>query len=138
MREYINIINEAIQEQPEELICDHTSKNSIRAMVDKLYFITPEQRRHLAIFAIDHGLMTIPFSVRMTLKILSKNKRKALEILFNINPEISESIWEETLNHMLNGYDRYDIKSAGGFCKQELEQLFSEAHTIGFPKVQVI
>ena len=140
MREYIDIINEAnkLLEDAEELICDYTSKKSIRAMVDKLYFITPAQRLRLAIFVTEQGLMLLPFAARMTLKMAGKNKRKALEILFDRNPELIETFWKNTLDHILTGHDTYDKRSAGGFSKQELEQLFAEAHAVGFPKVKVV
>jgi hypothetical protein len=106
------------------MIIDNTDKNFLMFLINELNNIPQNIKGDFLIDITKVELMKLPIMLRFFRWIFGSTKFYiVLKQTFVQKPNILDTMFNEFTNHMLNGKDRYDKKSAGGFNKEELEDI---------------
>lgn len=105
-------------------VANYRSKASLVALQRDLDRSLSVQQKKIILFEIgNRGLMVLPWWTRPIKTMFGKNKwAHVMAVLWEQNPELLDSMWRETMEHMVNGTDRVDPKSAGGYNSDEMNQ----------------
>lgn len=112
---------------------DYTDKVSLKNLASVLGRLSSPAKAKIVDDCMEQRLMRAPFSLRVIKWILIKfyGKKRYKESWAKISVTnksaslVIDDFWYQTLDHMVNGKDYLDSKSAGGFCKKELDNFIS-------------
>lgn len=105
---------------------DYTDKNQLATLATAVDMLTDTAKAKIATRCLVTGLMVPPFFFRLVGSLMSFHRKVyAYEFMFSRNPDLLAESWGEITEHMVNGKDRTDLKSAGGWNKDELSNFLS-------------
>lgn len=110
---------------------DYTNKQTLLDFGDMLLSLTDEQKAIVAAFVVDRGLMSpkgisanlIWFFVRGVARFKKIDRAIVFSIVLDRSREYADDIIQQTVQWMIDGKDTTDVKSAGGFNKDEIQTL---------------
>lgn len=120
---------------------DYTDKKSILALATRMHQMMEVQKVRVARDAVLNKLMTLrgPFWLKIVLFILGRNYSQVFFMMFfDKHRDEAMHVWNQMMSHLATGKDAWDPKSAGGYCKAELETLSRIMAKVGFEQVEVV
>lgn len=100
---------------------DYTKKSDLKALAEQVNKLTYTAKIQILSRCAVKRLMSPPFLFRCVTFFLSVERTILMYIiLFTRQPELINVSWDELVNHMVNGKDLSDKKSAGGWNADEL------------------
>lgn len=109
---------------------DYTNASDLSMMAEAINMLTGENRSFYVARLIMLDLMRFSYQDPATAAMVELARERgvlmmALAALFSKHPELVESLIEQSIEHMLNGKDETDPKSAGGWNDNELQQAYA-------------
>ncbi len=109
---------------------DHTSKDDLKQLETRLARLPEEARREILCQAVADGLFRISApdaGIDLVGSFLSDLPRQAcvqaVGAVFSQIENLFELTWKAFLEHLVNGFDQFDLASAGGYCADELKTI---------------
>jgi len=116
---------------------DYKSKTDLLKIRQGLRDLGVSSKAMILSFVLYKNLMNMPWTLKLIMKFFVWRKGIAhglsdfanFLLVPNMQKTITEPMWEQTMQHMITGEDRYDSKSAGGWCEEELKYFLVVART---------
>lgn len=106
---------------------DYTNQNDMFMLSERVRLLPDHQFYHLipAIFA--SRILTVGFIGELCVKFISWRRKismlEAYRLLQTKDQKLFDGMHQVLVHHIAFGKDKYDSKSAGGLCNQEVETL---------------
>jgi hypothetical protein len=100
---------------------DYTNKNDLIILKTRLEALTDTQKRHILSCCISQNLFSHPHWILTLISfVVTKNRiMRGYNGMYQKMPEELDNGWNFLLEHMVNGVDQYDKRSAGGWDFEE-------------------